>query len=367
MRSVHTKLWVFIGLVVLTSWAPSSARGIADSGVGPALTSVGPLAFGPDGTLFAADNLAATIYGLDLGAQGRGAVAGAKGLDGIDQKIAAMLGTGPREITITDLAVHPSSHNAFVAVMRGQGTAASPAIFRIDGAGAIDLVTLQGVKFSKLELPNAPAANPTARRNARSDSVTDMAFTNGQLWIAGLSSEEFSSKLRAVSYPFNTIDRGTSVEIFHGNHGQVETRSPVYTFLPYTINNQAHLIAAYLCTPLVKFPVATLKPGEKVRGTTIAELGAGNRPLDMILYKKGGREFVLMSNNSRGVMKIPTDTFATASAITAPVASETAGVAYETIASMKGVEQLDQLDAQNSIVIARAATGALDLQVVPLP
>ena len=366
MRSVQLKLWVFIVLVVATSWAPSSARGIAESGLGPALTSIGPLAFGPDGTLFAADNQAATIYGIDLAAQGRGAVPGAKGLDGIDQKIAAMLGTGPSEITITDLAVHPTSHNAFVSVMRGQGTGAAPALLRVDGAGTIDLVSLQSMKYSKLELPNAPAANPSARRSARSDAVTDMAFTDGHLWIAGLSSEEFSSKLRSVPYPFSAIDRGTSVEIFHGNHGQLETRSPVYTFLPYMINNQPHLIASYLCTPLVKFPVASLKPGDKVRGTTIAELGAGNRPLDMILYKKGGREFLLMSNNSRGVMKIPTENFASAAPITAPVSSETAGIAYETISSMKGVEQLDQLDAQNSIVIARSQAG-LNLQVVPLP
>jgi hypothetical protein len=33
---------------------------------------------------------------------------------------------------------------------------------------------------------------------------------------------------------------------------------------------------------------------------------------------------------------------------------------------MKGVEQLDLLDAQNSIVIARAGA-ALNLQIVPLP
>jgi hypothetical protein len=367
MRSVPLKLWGFIVLVVITSWAPSSARGLAESGTGPALTSIGPLTFGPNGTLFAADNQAATIYGLDLAAQARGAVPGAKGLDAIDQKIAAMLGTGPREITITDLAVNPSSHNAFVSVMRGQGAGAAPALFRVDGAGTIDLIALQSMKFSKIELPNAPAANANARRSARSDAVTDMAFADGRLWIAGLSSEEFSSKLRSVSYPFNTIDRGTSVEIFHGNHGQLETRSPVYTFLPYMINNQPHLIASYLCTPLVKFAVSSLKAGDKVRGTTIAELGAGNRPLDMILYKKGGHEFLLMSNNSRGVMKIPTDNFASASPITAPVSSETAGIAYETIASMKGIEQLEQLDAQNSIVIARNGSGALDLQVVPLP
>jgi len=103
-----------------------------------------------------------------------------------------------------------------------------------------------------------------------------------------------------------------------------------------------------------------------VRGTTIAELGAGNRPLDMILYKKNGRDFLLMSNNSRGVMKIATDGFASASPITSPVSAETAGVPYQTIASMRGVEQLDLLDAQNSIVIARAGA-ALNLQIVPLP
>ena len=366
MRAVQVKLWVFIVLVVLTSWVPSSARGVAETGQGPALTSIGPLTFGVDGTLFAADNQAAAVFALDLGAQASGAVPGTKTIDNIDQKIAAMLGTGPGEISITDLIVHPRSHNTFVSVMRGQGSGAAPALLRVDGAGAIDVISMQSMKFSKLELPNAPTANPNDRRNARGSSITDMAFSDGRLWIAGLSSEEFSSKLRSVPYPFNAIDRGTSVEIFHGNHGQLETRSPVYTFLPYTVNNQPHLIAGYLCTPLVKFPIASLKPGDKVRGTTIAELGAGNRPLDMILYKKNGRDVLLMSNNSRGVMKIATDGFASASPITSPVSAETAGVPYETITSMRGVEQLDLLDAQNSIVIARAGA-ALNLQIVPLP
>ena len=32
----------------------------------------------------------------------------------------------------------------------------------------------------------------------------------------------------------------------------------------------------------------------------------------MIVYSKDGREFLLMANNSRGVMKIPTAPFATA-------------------------------------------------------
>ena len=131
-----------------------------------------------------------------------------------------------------------------------------------------------------------------------------MAYQNGKLFVAGLSNEEFSSKLRVIAYPFTQADRGTSVEIYHGNHGGLETRSPVYSFVPYMIGGEPHIIGGYLCTPLVKFPVSSLAPGAKVQGTTIAELGAGNRPIDMILYKKDGKDFLLMSNTARGVMKM---------------------------------------------------------------
>ena len=118
----------------------------------------------------------------------------------------------------------------------------------------------------------------------------------------------------------------------------------------------------------MKFPVNSLKPGAKVMGTTIAELGNRNRPLDMIVYKKDGKEFLLMSNNSRGVMKIPTDGLRRRRAAS-PRASptETGGVGYETITSMKGVEQLDLLDAQRTIVLARSDAGVLNLDVVALP
>ena len=243
-----------------------------------------------------------------------------------------------------------------------------PVLLRVDGAGKIDVVAFDKIKFSKVELPNPPAAAASpAPNNSRTSSITDMAFVDGRLYVAGLSNEEFSSKLRSVPYPFSTVDGGTSVEIYHGNHGQFETRSPVYTFVPYKVNGEMNLIAGYLCTPLVKFPVNSLKPGAKILGTTIAELGNRNRPLDMVLYKKDGKEFLLMSNNSRGVMKIPTDGFAAAEKITARVAAETSGVPFETVSTMKGIEQLDLLDAARTIVLARSEAGALNLDVVALP
>ena len=365
MRSKN--LWLLTGFVVIASLSPSSARQVSQTGQGPAIASIALLAFGPDGTLFAADNQNAAIFALDLGTQATGGVAGAKGLDAVNQKLAELLGTGVREIAVTDLAVHPRTRNAYVSVMRGQGAGATPALFRIDGGGAITNVSLQNMPFQRVELPNAPVANAAARQNARTQVVTDMAFADGRLWVAGLSNEEFASKLRAIPYPFASVDRGTSVEIYHGNHRQLETRSPVNAFVPYVLNSQPYLIAGYTCTPLVKFPIADLKPGDKVRGTTIAEFGAGNRVLDMIVYRKGGAEFLLAANNSRGVMKIPTNTFASATPITTPVETETGGVPFEKVPSMAGVLQLDKLDDNNSIVIAQASSGNLNLQVLPLP
>jgi hypothetical protein len=292
---------------------------------------------------------------------------GAADVEGIDQKIAVLAGTDAAQITITDLAIHPRTKHAYVSVMRGQGAGVSAALFRVVGAGKIDQLPFEGMKFSKVELPNAPVANPGDRRNPRQQSITDLAFADGKLWVAGLSNEEFASKLRAIPYPFSAIDNGTSVEIFHGNHGQLETRSPVFAFVPYSIGGMSYLVAGYTCTPLVKFPIASLKPGQKVVGTTIAELGNRNRPLDMIVYRKDGREFLLMANNSRGVMKIPTEPFGSAAPIVAPVKdSETAGVPYETVASLKGIEQLDKLDDQRGLVIAREGS-AVTLKSVALP
>jgi hypothetical protein len=367
MKCLPVKSGLVIALIVLASLTPSSAVQITRTGEGATFSSIGPLTFGPDGTLFAADNQGAAIVALDLGPQADAAANGAKGLDGIDAKLAALLGTAASEVVITDLVVHPRTRNAYLSVMRGQGAGATPALFRVDGAGTIVNVPLQSLRFQRVEIQNAPAANPTARANPRTQVVTDMAFADGRLWVAGLSNEEFASKLRAIPYPFTSIDGGTSVEIYHGNHRAVETRSPVNAFVPYELNGEQHLIAGYTCTPLVKFPINNLKPGQKVRGVTIGEFGAGNRVLDMIVYRKGGEEFLLTANNSRGVMKIPTSTFATATPITAPVETETGGVPFEKITSMTGIQQLDKLDDSNSIVIARTVAGGLNLQVVALP
>ena len=348
------------------SGTPAAKAVVTSADAGAALTAIGPLAFGPNDVLFAADPLAAAIYALDLGTAKT--APGAADVADLDKKVAAVLGTDAADVAITDLAVHPRTHNVYLAAMRGKGADAVPALVRLDGSGRLDVVALNGLKYSSVALPNAPSAAPQSRRDPRTQSITDMAFDDGRLIVAGLSNEEFASKLRSVKYPFSSVDAGTSVEIYHGSHGAVETRSPVYAFVPYTIGGTKEIVAGYLCTPLVRFPLASLTtaaPGTKVRGTTIAELGAGNRPIDMIAYSRDGKDYLLMSNTNRGVMKIPTATFGSATGISSQI-SGTAGVPYETVADLKNVEQLDKTDGNRVVVLAKADTG-LSLRTLPLP
>lgn len=386
MLSTHAKLVLVTVLSIIASGAISAAGSPATSGTGPAFKHIGKLAFGPDDVLFAADGQEVSITALRLGKQMTGETPGTKNIPAVDQKIGALLGIDAKNLLITDMVVSPRTRNTFISVMRGQGAGATPVLLRVDGAGRIDVIALDRVPYSQIALPNPPPAEtplvlgtrkiPVANYPDKVDpkglmgfqTITHMAFIAGKLYVSGLSNEEFASKMRVIPYPFATADEGTSVEIYHGSHGQFETFSPVFTFVPYTINGEPSIVASYLCTPLVKFPVSALKPGSKVQGTTIAEFGNRNRPVDMIIYRKDGQDFILMSNNMRGVMKVPTSPFGKAQPITARVA-DTGGVPFETIASMKGVQQLDLLDSSRALLLVQSTTapGSLNLEAVALP
>ncbi|MEQ1896736.1 MAG: hypothetical protein ABL971_05025 [Vicinamibacterales bacterium] len=384
-----TKLSLVVTVVLGLSIAGQAADKPVTTGTGPSFVYMGPLALGPDGVVFAADSQDVAVYALELKDALKGGVPGTKDVAGIDQKIAALLGTDVSGIEVTDALVYTPSRNTLISVMRGRGATAKPALVKVDGAGALTLVPLTSVKYSKVMIPNPPpkvvevgvGANKFSIQNypdrVKDDSVvsrilgtqtiTDMAFDGGRLYVTGLSNEEFASKLRSIPYPFTGVDRGTSVEIWHGAHGQFETRSPVYSFVPYTVKGERNIIASYTCTPLVKFPVSALKPNADVRGVTIGEFGNGNRPLDMIVYTKGGQDFILMSTNMRGVLKAPTSGFGDVAPILKPVQVEDrVGVVPETIAALKGIEQLDKLDENRAVVLARAAS-ALDLRAIALP
>ncbi len=362
---------LLLGLTLIVSAAQAAEKSGLVKGT-PDLKSAGPLTFGPNGILFVGDSRSAAIFAIDTGDTKGNPSQVTLSVEGLDQKIAALLGTSPRDVLVNDLAVNPASGNAYLSVSRGRGPQAQPVLLRVDGNGQLSDVSLKNVPFAKSVLPNAPAPNATdrRRRSKRAQSITDLAFVDGRVFIAGLSNEEFESTLRSVPFPFSQADRGTGVGIYHGAHGRFETNSPIRTFTHYKIDNKSYLLAGYTCTPLVKFPVANLKPGAKLQGTTIAELGNRNRPLDMFVYKKGGKNFILMANNNRGVMKITTDRIGTIAAITPETKIDRggkAGLSYETITDMKGVQQLDRLNQDYAVIIVQAESGASNLQTIALP
>ncbi len=317
--------------------------------------SVSALAFGPDGILFVGDPAAAAVHAIQTG-DTKAAGTGAVDVERLDAKIAAVLGTTDKDIRIADFKVNPASGNVYVAVTRGAG-AGMPAVVRVTRAGKVEPVSLKDAKATSVKLPN-PGKGATA--------ITSMSFVDGKLVVAGLSTEEFASTLRVIPYPFKDADKGAGIEIFHGAHNKIETKSPIRTFVPYKLNGEENLMAAYTCTPLVRVPLAELKAGAKVKGTTIAELGNGNNPLDMIVYTKDGKDFLLVANSKRGVMKIPTDGFASAAAITAKPATIPAGVPYTTVSELKDVLHLDRLDNDRALLLVKNGDGA-DLKTVPLP
>ncbi|MEQ8785737.1 MAG: hypothetical protein RIC55_05540 [Pirellulaceae bacterium] len=363
---LHTRtLLAALALMALAAplLAADLAKGLKKGSV--ELKAAGPLSFGPEGILFIGDPEAAAIYAVSTG-DTKGDPSSVKlNVDQIDAKAAAALGTKASEILINDMAVNPLSGNVYLSVSRGRGPDASIAVLKVDAKGEIAEVSLSDVPMSKSAIQNAPAPGGSGRDNQRAMSITDLEFADGRLIVAGLSNEEFASSLRSLDFPFQEKADSASVEIFHGAHGRVETRSPVRTFTTYEIAKQPHVLAAYTCTPLVKFPLDQLKSGAKVTGVTIAELGNRNRPLDMFVYSKGGEDFILMANSARGVMKISTKDAERDSGIAEKI-SGTAGQTYETIESLQGVEQLDRLNKTSALILARDDSG-LNLRTIELP
>ncbi|HEY4363601.1 MAG TPA: hypothetical protein VGN17_21730 [Bryobacteraceae bacterium] len=353
-----------LSLAVALVAAPPATTGMTTGKAN--LKSAGPLAFGPDGVLFIGDSLGAQIIALDTG-DTKASAGASVNIAGVDAKIAAALGTMPDQIAIRDIAVNPTSHNVYISVSRGKGADAMAVLLKLDAAGKLSEVNLDNVKYAAAALPNAASSGGgTAKGNQRMDSITEVRYMSGKVLVAGLSNEEFQSNMRSIPFPFEAAaaDKGANIEMYHGSHGRYETNSPVRTFVPYTINNQQYILAAYTCTPLVKIPVSELKGGAKVKGTTIAEFGAGNVPLDMIAYNKGGKPFILMANNRHGVLKVDAAHLDTYKSITAP--TDITGVPFEHVDAWQGVQHLQLYDNNNALVLS-SNNGVSDLKTIALP
>ncbi len=242
------------------------------------------MAFGPNNVLFVGDSKTGILYAIETsGNELKDPVA--FNLNGIDRSIAKTLGVSASDLIFNDMQVHPQTQEAYISVKRGFAPDAESVIVKVSPSdGNISLVDLS--KMTQIKIKNIRTddfelyGRPSERLN-----ITDIDYHDGYVYVAGLTNGEFASTLRKIAYPFSDKQEAVAgIEMYHAVHIQNETRAPIRTMTFEEVNGESTLIAAYTCTPLVSIPTSEIKEGNHIKAKTIAELGYGNTPIDMITF-----------------------------------------------------------------------------------
>lgn len=348
------------------------------------LSSAGALAFDDADTLFVGDAKAGLVHAFDLG----DAVADQSGyqlgraqtfegrtiFNNLDVEIAAILGVEPEQVVINDMVVHKPSKQIFLSVHRGHGPDAEAVILSVNN-GALDLVDLAAADHSSMSVGPVPtAATLEFGQPLNTLAITDIDYYQGEVLVAGVSNEEFSSKLRRMPFPFTDEISTSSIEIWHAVHAQYETRAPIITQTVAELDGVATLIAIYACTPIVNIPLSELTDGAEVKGTMIGEMGFGNTPLDIVPYVNAwdGTSNVVVTNTNRSAASLSIAGLTAADAMpegegVQPVFS-VAGVNQFPL-PMSGTMHLDTLDENYAVVVRTSPEDPRNIQLhtVPLP
>ncbi len=343
------------------------------------VNSISVMAFGPDGILFIGDSKSGKILAIDTKDNVEVTENKPFELSGVESKVAAVLGTTPKNVIIHDLAANPLSGNIYLAVSKGNahdiGSWKLPndlnyaqVLLKITPDGTFSEFSFENVSHSIANISHLvkEGVKNWRKSDKRTETITDLAYAEGKVYVAGLSNEEFASSLHVISFPFKDQNTFSTVEIWHAAHGKFETEAPIRTFLPFEVNNTPHLLAAYTCTPLVSIPVAKLENNAHVKTKTLAELGAGNIPLDMLKVESNGKSKVVIANTNRTLMSIdPEDINKQTEGVTSHIKGyATAGVPYISVPQV-GILQIDNLNKDFIVALKRMPNGSMDIISFP--
>lgn len=331
------------------------------------------LAFGPDNVLFIGDSKAGKLYVVPTKAKALKEPI-PYNMERFDILMANKLNREPRDIIICDMKIHPLSQEAYVAIKLGHQPDAKSVIAIVNPL-TTDVKLLE---ISKDDTKSVSIANPASpdltfwnETPATSMNITDIDYNNGYVYVAGLTNSEFASTLRKIAYPFSdTQEMVNSIEIYHAVHTQNETRAPIRTMLFEEFDGASTLLASYTCTPLVTIPEAEIRQGADVKGKTIAELGYGNIPIDMLVVTTTGfdgsiSKSLVVTNKNRGGTMIPLN-----SVMAGAKGNGMVGQRAMFASGLEGIQQIPtanvmQVDIQNQqmlgIVRRNIETGDIDL------
>ncbi len=350
---------------------------------GPAaIQSISVMQFGPEGILFLGDSKSGKVFALDT--EDRKKIENKEGFDleDIEAKLAGLLGTDAKGVIIHDVAVNPISQNIYLAVSRAdamqQGFWKLPndisyatILLRVTHDKQFEEVDLSNINHDAASVPAIiDEGDQTWRKSdKRTEAITDLAYANGQLYIAGLSNEEFASSVRILPFPFGKEGVYSTIEVWHVAHGKSETEAPIRTLLPYEVDGKPYLLGAYTCTPFVSIPIEDLKPGQHVKSTTLAEFGPGNMPIDIIRMQKEGKEFILMSSSSKALIRISPSEIAkyNKKGLTGPLEAGQFAVGMDhAVLSKVGITQIDNYNEDHVLLLQRMPNGLLNLHTYPV-
>ena len=374
MRNSGSSLLLLI--LLLSSMANNVSAKILEGTVeGKApLKRIDVIEFAPENVLLIGDGTGSQIIAVQTNDKAAAATPPAK-IENLNEKLAAKVGAKAEGIELLDMAVHPNSGRVYFAVRKQDDK--SYLILTLSAGGEIGLLDLDHVTYSRVVLP---------KKESAISRVTDVTWVDGRLVAAATANEEFASKIFVAAAPLKHESAGElhSVETYHVSHRKWETRAPMTVILPYRENGKSYVVGAFACTPVVKYPLDDLLPDAKVKGSSMIELGAGNRPLDMFLYEKDGKEYVL-SNTFRfhherkpfgpspyWTVKFESGLLAESDNINEKAINRLKGDAAATsriqlVESFHGVMQMDRLGA-NQVAVLRTVDGKrVDFEVLPLP
>jgi hypothetical protein len=339
----------------------------------PALKAIDVISFAPQGVLLIGDGQGSQIVAVRTDDLTPSKLL-TKAIPAIDAKLAGVIGAKANGIEILDLAVNPASGKAYFAIRKQDDK--SYLILTVDGKGKIAEFSLDKVEYARVSL----AGDKTSISR-----VTDVAWADTQLVAAGRSADQFASKIFAIDTPLAHDAKGNvySAETYHVQHRRWETKAPMSVLVPYRENDRQYVIGAFSCTPVVKYSLDSLKPDAKVKGSSVLELGSGNRPLDMFTYEKNGKPYVLTNTfrfhhkrkafgpSPYWTVKFEQGILAEKEKVNEKALWRLKGYdpvtdRVQMVEAFHGVRQMDKLDAYHALVLKEEKNG-LTLAALALP
>lgn len=346
----------------------------------PPIKSIQAISFGPNGLLLIGDGRGAQVFAVETG-DATAQEWSKREVPNIKDELAGRIGTTGQGIEIIKIAVNPASQTAYFAVRKLDGK--KNLILTLNGDGKVGEFVLENVKYARVTIP-AAEESPTR--------ITDITYAGDRLLVSAIAGKgEFASKFVAIPLPLENDAQSdfNTTRTYHVAHGKWETHAPIRTVMPYEENGKKYLVAAFFCTPIVKFAVEDLQPGAMVEGTSVIELGTGNVPQDMFMYEKGGKKYILMNMfrqfgqkdnpvgpspywtakvdytllretvnvNEKALQRAPRGTRASVSRT----------YRAQIVDDYHGVMHLDRLNAERALVVRIDDKGGLNLAVLPLP